>query len=184
MNKSNIEIEFKTAISKEKYLELLELFELEDNVFKQTNYYFDTTNLDLNSDYTVLRIRQKGNRYKLTLKKQAEESAFENHIILTKEQADDMILNGFNTKDFFSTLDYKVDFKSSLDNYRASAPYEEGVVFLDKCEYDDITDFEIEYEVNEYNEGKKLFEQLLDKHNIQFIKTRRKSERALKTNRN
>ena len=102
MQKSNIEIEFKTAIDKEKYLELLELFELVDNVFKQTNFYFDTINLDLNNDHTVLRIRQNDDRYKVTLKRQSEERAFENHVFLTKEQALEMIENGFNTKEFFS----------------------------------------------------------------------------------
>lgn len=178
MQKSNIEIEFKTAITKEKYLELLSLFELEDNVFKQTNYYFDTNDLSLNNDHTVLRIRQNNDRYKVTLKKQSDKSAFENHFILNKEQALDKIKNGFNTKDYFS-IDYDVTFKASLDNHRVSTPYLDGVLFLDKCDYHGITDYEIEYEVNDYDEGKKAFEQLLKKYNIDFIKTKRKSERAL-----
>lgn len=181
MQKSNIEIEFKTAIDKKRYLELLKLFELEDNVFKQTNFYFDTDNLDLNNDHTVLRIRQNGDRYKVTLKRQSEKRAFENHVLLTKEKALEMIENGFNTNEFFS-IDYLVTFKSSLDNYRASVPYLEGTLFLDRCDYDGITDYEIEYEVNDYDEGKLAFEQLLNKHNIDYNQTKRKSERALKIN--
>ena len=58
MNK-NIEIEFKTAINKDKYEELLKQFHLEDNIFKQMNYYFDTDAFDLNQQKIVLRIRNK-----------------------------------------------------------------------------------------------------------------------------
>ena len=181
MQKSNIEIEFKTAIDKEKYLELLELFELVDNVFKQTNFYFDTINLDLNNDHTVLRIRQNDDRYKVTLKRQSEERAFENHVFLTKEQALEMIENGFNTKEFFS-IDYDVTFRASLDNYRVSTPYLDGKLFLDRSEYHGVVDYEIEYEVNDYNKGKANFDQLLKEHNVKFVKTKRKSERALKIN--
>ena len=47
MNK-NIEIEFKTGITQEKYQKLLQEFKLENNIFKQTNHYFDTDQYDLN----------------------------------------------------------------------------------------------------------------------------------------
>ncbi|MBN3491183.1 CYTH domain-containing protein [Acholeplasma equirhinis] len=63
----NVEIEFKTQINKEKYDELIQAFDLENNVFKQTNYYFDTKDLELNHKSMVLRIRQKReNSFKLT----------------------------------------------------------------------------------------------------------------------
>ncbi|VEU81172.1 CYTH domain-containing protein [Haploplasma axanthum] len=179
MHKSNVEIEFKTAVSKEKYQEMLKLFELEENVFKQTNYYFDTDNLDLNNDHVVLRIRQNGDRYKVTLKRQSENSAFENHVILRKDQALKMIKDGFNTKDFYDNVDYKVKFKAALDNYRVSTPHEDGTLFFDRCDYRGITDYEIEYEVNNFEQGKQIFENFLNDHNIEFVKTKRKSERAL-----
>lgn len=38
----NKEIEFKTFISKEQYENLLEEFHLTNNIFPQTNFYFDT----------------------------------------------------------------------------------------------------------------------------------------------
>jgi len=66
MNK-NKEIEFKTFISKETYDTLLEEFNLANNIFPQTNYYFDTEDTKLMEDQTVLRIRQKGNNFKLFL---------------------------------------------------------------------------------------------------------------------
>ncbi|VEU83203.1 CYTH domain-containing protein [Acholeplasma hippikon] len=176
----NIEIEFKTKIDKEKYEELLKEFSLEENVFKQTNYYFDTNNLDLNNKKMVLRIRQKReNQFKLTLKSQSEQSSFEYHVLLTEEQAKEMIKSGFHTKDFFDQIDFFVNFQTSLDNYRASTPYEVGTLFFDRNEYCGLTDYEIEYEVDHFETGLEEFNKFLAKHNIEFKSTKRKSERAL-----
>lgn len=180
MRKNNIEIEFKTAITKENYYFLLKEFDLEDNVFLQTNYYFDTKDLKLNKDLIVLRIRQKGERYKVTLKKQGDNQAFENHVFLTKEKALEMIENGFNTNEFFEDVNLDVIFLESLDNYRVSTPHLNNKLFLDRCEYHNIVDYELEYEVDEFNQGQKEFLKLLKKYNIDLVKTKRKSERALK----
>ena len=175
----NIEIEFKTGVTFEKYTDLLKQFKLENNIFKQVNHYFDTDTYDLNQKQIVLRIRQKSDtHYKVTLKSQSELGAFESHVLLQPDQAKDMIAHGFNTKDFFDDLDYFVTFKVSLDNYRVSTPYEGGTLFLDRCDYCNVTDYEIEYEVDDYHIGQKLFEKFLQDHNIEFVQTRRKSERA------
>ena len=40
----------------------------ENNVFAQTNHYFDTPDTKLLDEKTVLRIRQKGNNFKITNK--------------------------------------------------------------------------------------------------------------------
>ena len=176
----NIEIEFKTVISENKYVELIKLFDLENNIFKQVNHYFDTDSFSLNAKSIVLRIRQKGeHRYKVTLKSQGDKEAYENHVLLTEEQAKDMIENGFNTQDFFDTIDpCFVTFKASLDNYRASTPFASGTLFFDRCDYCGTTDYELEYEASNYDEGKNTFENFISSKNIGFIATKRKSERA------
>jgi uncharacterized protein YjbK len=175
----NIEIEFKTVIQKENYEMLLQKFHLENNIFKQINHYFDTDDFSLNQKQMVLRIRQKGEyRFKVTLKCQGLQGAFESHVIISKEQADDMIQNGFNTKEFFEEIDYFVHFRASIENYRVSTPYLGGILFLDRCIYCGTEDYEIEYEVNNYDEGKLIFETFLEEHDIELLPTRRKSERA------
>ncbi|RJX24330.1 MAG: CYTH domain-containing protein [Acholeplasma sp.] len=175
----NIEIEFKTCISHEKYEELLKKFHLENNVFKQVNHYFDTDDYSLNQQNVVLRIRQKSeNHYKVTLKSQSEHGAFESHVLLQPDQARHMIEHGFNTKDFFDDIDFFVTFKVSLDNYRVSTPYQGGTLFLDRCDYCNVIDYEVEYEVDNYDEGEKVFKKFLDEYGIQYIQTKRKSERA------
>jgi len=175
----NIEIEFKTIVSKEQYETLLKSFRLEDNVFKQVNYYFDTDDYKLNQQQMVLRIRKKSDTYyKVTLKSQSDHGAYENHLLLTKSQAEEMIEKGFNSKDYFDDIDYYVTFKVSLDNYRVKTPYLDGELFLDRCEYCNTVDYEIEYEVNNYHEGLKIFENFLKEYGINYQPTKRKSERA------
>lgn len=175
----NVEIEFKTKIDQSKYETLIEAFSLEGNVFKQTNYYFDTDQLELNQQSMVLRIRQKRDSYKLTLKSQSEHGAYEYHILLDQDQANDMIKNGFNTKDFFEQIDFFVKFQTSLDNFRASTPYESGTLFLDYNEYCGLTDYEIEYEADHFETGLQTWNKILSKFQITFQQTKRKSERAL-----
>ena len=83
----NHELEFKTIISEANYTSLIENYVLNDNIFLQTNHYFDTKELNLSNQSIVLRIRQKGNRFfKLTIKSQQEDNAYESHILLTPEQ--------------------------------------------------------------------------------------------------
>ena len=175
----NKEREFKTVIPKTHYDAIIAKFKLEDNVFLQTNHYFDTENLDLSKQDIVLRIRQKGDRFfKVTIKKQHPEEAFESHVLLTKQQALAMLKDGFNTSQFFEHIHYDVHYKTSIDNFRASLPYHNGVMFIDQCVYCGKTDYELEYEVNDEIEGFINFDKFLKSFDISFEKTRRKSDRA------
>lgn len=175
----NIEIEFKTKVSKELYFDLLNKFNLENNIFKQTNYYFDTPDLKLNKDKVVLRIRERGENYKVTLKSQSEFGAHEYHVLLSSDQAHEMIKNGFNVSQFFDDYSYDVTLQADLVNYRAKTFYPGGDLFVDKCEYCGLVDYEIEFEVDNYEEGYKAWLELLNDNNITQSPTRRKSERAL-----
>src|SRR5690554_6332200 len=95
-----MEIEFKTSIEKDKYLELLELFDLEENIYKQTNYYFDTEDFTLSNNKTVLRIRQKGVRFKVTLKSKSKVGPFKNNVLIDKNKEKDIIKIGLIQKHF------------------------------------------------------------------------------------
>ena len=99
----NLEIEFKCPINKKEYETLIKKFELKDNVYLLTNYYFDSVNKDLHKNRTVLRIRHKhsNNLYKITLKQDTPQGALESHVFLRQEQALNLIENGFNMRDFF-----------------------------------------------------------------------------------
>lgn len=175
--KTNIEIEFKTPLEEKQYNDLLQLLELENNIFKQTNFYFDSDDLHFRNNKIVLRIRKKGDHfYKITSKSHSDQGAYEQHVLLDEQEAISMIENGFNTKNFFD-IDVNVKLVGSLDNYRVSTPYKDGELFLDKCVYYGITDHELEYEVDNFDIGKKHFEEFLKQHNIVQKPSIRKSER-------
>ena len=172
----NREIEFKTLITKEKYEQLLKDFDLENNIFPQTNYYFDTEDKKLLNEKTVLRIRQKGCSYKLTKKTRAAIGADETHILLSKDKAQELIETGFDAN--IIGIPYFVKNVAKLTTHRASCPYKDGTLFFDRSEYYGKVDYEIEYEVDEINQGKKDFKEFLDSHNIEYKESIRKSKRA------
>ena len=174
--KKNQEIEFKTMINEDMYNKLLVEFDLEDNIFKQVNHYFDTPDNKLLNEATVLRIREKGSNFKLTKKTRGDIGADETHIFITKEDASKLIDEGFNAE--IIGIPYEVKKMAELTTYRASAPYKDGTIFFDKSVYYDKVDYEIEYEVDDVDEGKQQFEDFLKSHNIEYIESIRKSKRA------
>ncbi len=172
----NKEIEFKTFITKEQYEKLLDEFGLDNNVFAQTNHYFDTEDTKLIDEQTVLRIRQKGNNYKITKKTRAKVGADETHILISKEKAEDILKNGFDAS--IIGLPYFVHKVAELTTYRVSTPYKNGTLFFDKSEYYGHVDYEIEYEVDDVKEGTLDFQRFLDEHEIVYKESIRKSKRA------
>ena len=172
----NKEIEFKTLITEQTYNDLLKEFELDNNVFAQTNFYFDTPDLKLLGEKTVLRIRKKGTSYKLTKKTRAEVGADEAHILLSETKANEYLKDGFNAS--IIGLPYNVVYQAELTTYRASTPYKNGTLFLDKSVYYGKVDYEIEYEVDDDKEGLVDFKDFLAKYNITYKESIRKSKRA------
>jgi len=172
----NKEIEFKTFITEKQYNDLISEFGLDNNIFEQTNHYFDTDDLKLLNEQTVLRIRQKGSNYKLTKKTRAFVGADEAHILISKEKAADMLANGFNAD--MIGIPYDVKKIAELTTFRTSTPYKDGTLFFDKSVYYGNVDFEIEYEVDNVAEGKKIFSEFLRSHNIEYKESIRKSKRA------
>ena len=173
---TNKEIEFKTFITKEQYESLIKEFGLDNNIFMQTNHYFDTEDTKLMNEKTVLRIRQKGSNYKLTKKTRANVGADETHILLTKEKADEMLANGFDAD--IIDFPYYVKKIAELSTFRASTPYKNGTIFFDKSVYYEHVDYEIEYEVDDIQSGQVDFKNFLDSHNIIYNESIRKSKRA------
>lgn len=171
-----IEIEFKNPVSEKTYTKLLKEYSLENNVFLQTNYYFDSKEFTLEKKHIVLRIRLRANKYKVTLKRGTLQGAIEEHVLISEAKALDMIKNGFNLKEFFDD-DLEVSFIGKLDNHRVSMPYRDGELFLDKILYFDNIDYEIEYEVDSFEQGEIYFKQFLTEHQIKEEPFLRKSSR-------
>lgn len=175
---TSLEIEFKTKITQEQYDNLIKKYQLEDKIFFQTNYYFDTNEHTLIDNDIILRIREKTHNIKLTSKTKQTVGTLERHIILTKEDAYQMIENGFDAS--IIEINEFVTNVATLTTHRAKVQYKSGTLFFDKNTYYDTTDYEIEFEADDPTLGKKEFLEFLQENNIEYIKMISKSKRAYK----
>ena len=66
----------------------------------------------------------------------------------------------------------------NLATYRISIPYKKGKLSLDRCEYVNTVDYELEYEVSNRNTGKLEFVQIIKDYNIAYKKSQVKLKRA------
>lgn len=178
--KTEREIEFKTELSKKQYEDFIKAFKLYDDIYKLTNYYFETADKSLMKSGKTLRIRVKDDQtYTLTLKVKTKKGAMENHLTLKENDALNMLINGFNLKDLF-LKDINVYPYGKLTTYRARTPYKEGELFFDKFEYYGIIKYEVEYEAKYYGLGYKIFLDFLNTHKIKYVPTMKKSRRVFK----
>lgn len=175
---TSLEIEIKSQITEDEYSKILKKYNLEGTTFIQTNYYFDTPNHELINKHIVLRIREKEKNIKLTSKSPLEVGTLEKHIILTKDEAYKMIECGFDAN--IIGLDCVVSNIAKLQTERTTMPYKSGKLFFDKNTYYDTVDYEIEYESDDEDQGKKDFFLFLTENNLTFNEIVSKTKRAYK----
>ncbi|MBC1500649.1 CYTH domain-containing protein [Listeria weihenstephanensis] len=170
----DLEIEFKNMLTEEEYTTLIEEFRLkEDDFFTQTNYYLDTADFQLKDKLAALRIRKRELYYELTLKTPEQVGLLETTQILAEEQVT-AILDGANipvgqVRDMLQTLGVKhqdLIMFGSLTTTRAEKDYKNGLLVFDKSFYSNTHDFELEYEVPDFDKGKVIFEQFLEERDI------------------
>ena len=132
-----IEKEKKLLLSKEEYYCLLEHFGKGKSITKQINYYFDTDDLSMNERNITCRIRFKDGKYKATIKKHSivEESSYETDIEVREGLHDNVFVDlGLQMKGKLTTERYGL---IESDHY---------TVFLDRNEYQNCVDYELEIE--------------------------------------
>lgn len=176
INRSNLEIERKCYISKKKYIELIKHFNLDKQIKTQINHYFDTDSFLLQKQGIVLRIRQKGEEYKLTSKTPSNGILIENHVYLTPDQAKEMIENGFDAS--IINIPTNVTKICDLTTNRAKISYRGGELFIDESLYFDSTDYEIEFEAPSDIDIDTVFKAILDDFGLIQTQTQSKIERA------
>lgn len=185
-----IEIEFKNLLTKVEYENLLKTFNVEGkDIVKQSNHYFDTPDFALKNLGSALRIREKNNRFELTLKQPAavgllettqqlstvEFKAATQHQIFPKgivQERIEQLKIAFNTIVYFGSLTTK----------RAEFPYKEGLLVLDHSFYLKKEDYEVEYEVEDFQTGQLVFQELLKQYDIPIRKTQNKIARFYQQN--
>ncbi|MBT2735033.1 CYTH domain-containing protein [Bacillus sp. ISL-7] len=181
----NIEIEFKNMLTRLEYEGLLKYFKIDKSqIFSQENHYFDTPEFDLKGKDSALRIRKKGGAYEMTLKQPASVGLLETNQIIGEEEASTAIHHGRLPTGIIQRLieDYQISFSTikyfgSLITERVEFNYKQGLLVLDHSIYLTEEDYELEYEVENYQVGEKIFLKFLKQFKIPTRKTENKIRR-------
>lgn len=151
---TNIEIEAKALVSEKDFQKFIEHFKkISNKPYKQINYYIDDEERSLANSGISLRIRKKDG-YELTLKTPLSEGLLEKNQIISDKEFNEYKKGKFPVGDisrFLEMLGFdltKLKILNSLTTTRVDVNYLDGLLSLDKNEYNKTTDYEIEYEYN------------------------------------
>ena len=182
---TNNEIEFKQILTKDLYDKIFNTYFKNEKPFSQTNYYIDTKGFKLRDHRSALRIRVKDNSYEMTLKVPAEVGLMEyNHPTNVKLKMNDTLSNSKLPDDIrniiegqFNVSEDELIILGDLTTLRVETHYQNELLVLDKSEYLNKVDYELEFEVDSYNEGYEKFKQLLQEFDIKHKKPLNKVQR-------
>ncbi len=183
---NTIEIEAKALVSKADY-EKLALKYMKFGVYTQTNYYIDSKDSILSKEKLSLRIREKDNRFEMTLKVPLSQGLLEKNCVWSEEDfinfRDKSIFPDGDIKKMLNMLDIHtktLKIKTSLTTDRIDVPYENGKLSIDKNTYSGCEDYEIELEHNNEGDAEKYLQQFLESNNVPFtLNKKSKTVRAL-----
>ncbi len=155
--------------------------------FKQVNYYIDTPDFKLKEHRSALRIRVKDNQYEMTLKTPAKVGLLEYNYIVDIKPEMNLIISNNNISGWqdirqiiveqFGVKDTTLSILGALTTYRRETKYKGDLLVLDKSEYFDTTDYELELEVKDYNQGLQSFQSLLNELNLEHHQPLNKVQR-------
>lgn len=185
------EIEFKNLLSQNDYEKLYNSLNLDqEQTIINKNYYYDHNDI-LKNNNMALRIRDFNKKREITLKIKGKYENIEINIPLplgaTIEQYNfenlpediQLELKKYNiVPKNFCLLQY-------IETTRKEKYTYEGLLVLDKTTFkDNIVDYELEFEVTDYEKGKENFEKLLNDFNIPFQPAKPKIARAVSYSKN
>lgn len=181
---TNNEIEFKQLLSQSQYQSIYNKYFPEMQPFSQTNYYIDTEQFNLRSHKSALRIRVKDDYYEMTLKVPAEvglmEYNFETHVIpeLNKELvANDLPLEITEQLNKMNVDVNQLVILGALTTSRLEKEVQGNLLVLDKSDYLNYQDYELEYEVEDYDDGLIQFKMILEAFDIKHETPENKVQR-------
>lgn len=179
-----LEIEFKNLLSEADYNMLYEAYFKDSDVIRQTNYYIDTESLSLRKNTLLLRVRSKNGAQEMTLKVPNARGVMEFHGEIDIDLAEGVKVDAGDIPEIIldELAAHQIDVTDvyifgALTTYRREVPYQDGILTLDKNEFLDAVDHELEYEVADYDRGETHFFNLLEEFDIIRQTEMTKSER-------
>ena len=188
---THLEIEYKTLLSLDEFDRLSLLFKHIEPL-RQTNYYLDNNKHDLRNNRLSLRIRTFANSAEMTIKIPQKVGNMEYNIDLSCQEAEHMINSpqiDFTNPKLATIKDILQENKisltgihslGSLTTIRREMQTSIGLMALDKNEYLDNSDYELELEVEDDIKGKQDFDDFLKKNKIEYRYAKSKVVRFLK----
>ncbi|MGL5978533.1 MAG: CYTH domain-containing protein [Erysipelotrichaceae bacterium] len=166
--KKNLEIEYKLLVSETAFYAIYESFSSPRFVV-QTNHYFDTTEGKMRELGMALRIRESEQTFIATLKIPTTNGVLEYEVNVLDANVTSLpisLLTMLETHGITSTLvnDH------TLTTERAIVHLPEAELCFDINHYNNMTDYEIEYEQTQDHDGKSKFQSILDPFGITFEK--------------
>ena len=186
----HLEIELKTLLKKDEYNRLKDQFTGVTPVL-QKNYYIDTPDFELREKKVAMRIRTFEDWAELTLKvpqsvgnmeynQKLQLKDAENY--LSKEELPQGLVLDELAKHGIQTSEWQV--LGCLTTLRYEMKTAIGLMALDESQYFDITDYELELEVENHEQGKQDFQQFLEENQISYQKAPSKLVRFVKSMKN
>ncbi|MDQ7193327.1 CYTH domain-containing protein [Staphylococcus felis] len=169
------EIEFKQLLDAHQYQKIKNTYFQNQDPFSQKNYYIDTPDMQISKHQMALRIREKGNsNFELTLKVPDSVGLTEYNtpisslpsasVNLSYKLLSQEILTVLNKK----TIDvHQLGILGALETHRLEKQLPSGLLVLDHSLYLDTEDYELEFEVNTYQQGLLAFQDILEQFEIQ-----------------
>ncbi len=168
-----IEIEFKSLLSKSEFDLLEKSLPFPKQPIIQTNHYFDTKNFRLKNRRCSVRIREIDNQYTFTLKQKRENHVVESNEQISFDDAQNLLQGNYCEVDDLEAILQLVDVEGSALIYYGALKTERRqftkgnfIYFLDKSFYNGIIDYELELEAATFEKGKTEFERLIKNYHI------------------
>jgi len=173
----NNEFELKIMLNKNEYLMLRKYITTE---YSQTNYYFDNDKYIVYNSMNSLRIRRINDKYTITHKhsisnnKKGIIEMVEKNVDIDKNIFNQLINGEKDITEFINVEFKKLKYIGYLETKRAKLNLEDNMppAELDYNEYNNIIDYELEWEINEnlYNNAINILNKYgieIEKHKIE-----------------
>lgn len=180
----NLEIESKALINEESYKKLT--VNNENLIYTQVNYYIDTSKHTLPKNLG-LRIRYKSNRYELTLKEDQQFGRMEYNQIIDENDfinfKDNYIFPSGEVKNKLLSLNININLLTifgTITTHRLDIKYKNSLLSVDKNEYLDKIDYEVECESKSPQESSIDLKSFLNEKSVEYnLNTSTKLSRLL-----
>lgn len=183
------EIEYKNIITLEEYDKMLNYYSKRENItsWQQSNYYFDTPDLQLKKENSALRLRTIENKKaEITLKTPYEDHLLENTINLDYNESREIVSAGqIDLPDAIERILKEMNIDSNRLKYQASMTtlrnewhHSNCTIALDQSSYIDIKDYELEVEAPTDKIAQETFNRILEQFSIEKRETLNKIARA------